>query len=229
MTELELINSPEAEPEKIVDLRLVEKVQIQERLIEPLPVPSKKYDVIISDPPWPYGVRVKDRSHRGRIPYPEMEMPLIKTLPVPQLAKKHCIIYLWTTNSFMGEAFECLKTWGFENKTILTWVKTTKDGSQVKMGLGNWLRNCTEHCLIAVKGSPASPAKLGNLKRQTTYLEAVEDDSGILYAAQREHSRKPDEFYEMVRSLNPGDRLEMFAREQREGFDAWGAEVDKFN
>jgi N6-adenosine-specific RNA methylase IME4 len=116
-------------------------------------------------------------------------------------------LWLWTTNAFLREAFECLDAWGFKNKTVLTWVKD-------RMGLGNWLRGQTEHCLVAVKGKP-----IVTLTNQTTALSAP----------MREHSRKPDEFYALVESLCPGNRLEMFARQSRDGWQSCGAEHELFD
>jgi N6-adenosine-specific RNA methylase IME4 len=99
---------------------------------------------------------------------------------------------------------DCIDTWGFQQKTILTWVKK-------QMGTGDWLRGRTEHCLLATRGRP-----LITLSNQTTALIA---DRG-------QHSEKPDEFYELVDSLCPGSKLDMFARRKRDGWVAWGAEAN---
>jgi N6-adenosine-specific RNA methylase IME4 len=106
----------------------------------------------------------------------------------------------------MRQAYQWRDAWGFTEKTILTWAKD-------RMGVGDWLRGQTEHCILAVRGRP-----IVTLTNQTT----------ILHAPLREHSRKPDEFYRLVESLCPGTRLEMFAREPRPGWAAWGAETEKF-
>jgi N6-adenosine-specific RNA methylase IME4 len=106
----------------------------------------------------------------------------------------------------MREAFACLDVWGFQQKTILTWVKD-------RMGAGNWLRGQTEHCILAVRGNPAI-----TLTNQTTALGAPV----------REHSRKPDEFFDLVDSLCPGSKIELFARERRDGWATWGAEEAMF-
>lgn len=83
------------------------------------------------------------------------------------------------------------------------------------MGVGDWPRGQTEHCLMAVRGNSK---RIITLTNQTT----------LLPAPVREHSRKPDEFYELVQRLCHGRMAEHFARERREGFDCIGAEVDKF-
>ncbi len=116
------------------------------------------------------------------------------------------MLWLWTTNAFPREAFGCLDAWGFEQRTVLTWVKD-------RFGLGDWLRGQTEHCLMASRGRP-----LINLTNQSTALAAPA----------RQHSRKPDEFYKMVDVLCPGNRCELFARESRPGWAAWGAESGLF-
>lgn len=169
-------------------------------------LPSDVYRVIALDPPWKYGSRAEDPTHRARNPYPDMDVEQIKALPVATLAHQDAIVWLWTTNAFMREAFECLDAWGFQSKTILTWVKD-------RMGTGDWLRGKTEHCIMAVRGNP-----IVTLTNQTTALAAP----------MREHSRKPDEFFALVDSLCPGNKLEMFARQPREGWSSWGAEVNAF-
>ena len=173
----------------------------------PVVTPDGRYQVIVADPPWKYDSRSEDTTHRGKNMYPEMTVPEICKLPVGTLAQDNCILWLWTTNAFMRGAYECLDAWGFQEKTILTWDK-------VNMGLGDWLRNVTEHCIVAVKGRPVV-----SLTNQTTMIRE----------ARREHSRKPEAFYSLVEALCPGSKLEMFARAQREGWAAWGAESTKFN
>lgn len=173
---------------------------------EPPPLPGRgPYRVIVVDPPWPYELRKADPSHRATHPYPQMSIAQICAMPVASLAHADCILWLWTTNHHMREAFTVLDAWGFQHKTILTWVKN-------RMGTGDWLRGRTEHCLMAVRGKP-----IVTLTNQTTALD------GPL----RENSRKPDEFYAFVESLCPGSRAELFSREPRPGWEAHGDEVPK--
>lgn len=190
------------------EIKAAKKAETVEQIAkEPAPFPTGPFRVIVIDPPWKYESRSEDITHRARNPYPDMDIEAIKALPVSALAHEDCILWLWTTNAFLREAFECLDAWGFENKTVLTWVKD-------RMGLGNWLRGQTEHCLMAVKGKP-----IVTLTNQTTALSAP----------LREHSRKPDEFYALVESLCPGNRLEMFARQSRDGWQSCGAEHELFD
>jgi MT-A70 len=117
-----------------------------------LEFPKGPYRVIVIDPPWRYD------SREGRGPYPDMDIDEIQALPVAALAHAHCVLWLWTTNAFVREAFACLEAWGFEQKTILTWIKD-------RAGTGHWLRGKTEHCILAVRGRP-----LVGLTDQTTAL-----------------------------------------------------------
>lgn len=184
-----------------------EKRAVAERIAaEPPPPPSGPYRVIVADPPWRYEKRAEDATHRSVLPYPDMSTDEICALPVGTLACDDAILWLWTTNAFMRDAFRVLDAWGFAERTILTWVKS-------QMSTGDWLRGRTEHCILAVRGRPTV-----TLTNQTTVIEAP----------RREHSRKPDEFFAMVDTLCPGSKVELFSREPRDGWAAWGAEVGKF-
>jgi N6-adenosine-specific RNA methylase IME4 len=173
---------------------------------EPKPLPTGPFRVIVVDPPWSYDSRAEDPSHRAANPYPSMSIDAIKAMPVGSLGAEDSILWLWTTNAHMPEAFGVLRDWGFTFKTILTWVKD-------RMGTGDWLRGRTEHCLLAVKGRPTVL-----LTKQTTVIE------GPL----RQHSRKPDEFYNLVESLCPGSKVELFSRTQRDGWESFWGEVGLF-
>ena len=172
---------------------------------EPPPLPSQgPYRVIVADPPWPYELRKVDPSHRATQPYPQMSIAEICALRVADIAHTDCILWLWTTNHHMREAFNVLDAWSFKQKTILTWVKS-------KMSTGDWLRGQTEHCLMAVRGKP-----IVELTNQTT----------VLRGPVREHSQKPDEFYAFVESLCPAPRYaELFSRQERPNWDGHGDEV----
>jgi N6-adenosine-specific RNA methylase IME4 len=174
---------------------------------EPPPLPNRgPYRVLTADPPWPYEKRDEDPSHRGVLPYTTMSLAQICALDVGSIAHEDSILWLWTTNAFMREAFDVLDAWGFEAKTILTWNKP-------KMGMGDWLRGQTEHCIMAVRGHPVV-----TLTNQTTSQ----------HWPVREHSRKPEEFYDFVESLCPAPRYAyLFARNTRPNWDCHGDEVPK--
>ena len=169
------------------------------------PMPRGPFRVVVADPPWPYQ-RESDASHRSANPYPSMTLEAIAALPVAELSHADAVLWLWATNAHLESAHRIAAEWGFTPKTALTWDKK-------RIGLGDWLRNQTEHCLMAVKGRPVV-----ELRGQST----------LLAAARREHSRKPDEFYQLVEELCPGSKLELFARERRPGWQSFGAELERF-
>jgi N6-adenosine-specific RNA methylase IME4 len=171
--------------------------------------PQGLFHVIVIDPPWPYrdGIDQPDYDPQGRRasnPYPEMELSEIASLNIP--AAEDCVLWLWTTHKFMRHAFPLLDRWGFSERAILTWAKD-------RMGLGRWLRSQSEFCIMATRGKP-----LINLTNQTT----------VLHGPMREHSRKPDEFYALVDSLCAGRKLDFFSREQREGWEQFGNDKQRF-
>ena len=168
------------------------------------PLPTGPFRVFVADPPWPYEKRTDDPSQRGVIPYAPMSLDAICALPVEKLAAADAVLWLWTTNTFLPEAFCVVTAWGFAYKTALTWVKPSP-------GVGEWLRGQTEHVLLAVRGRP-------------TVLR--ERASTVLHAKRgRQHSQKPVEFYELVEAICPGSKLELFARAVRPGWAAWGLEA----
>jgi N6-adenosine-specific RNA methylase IME4 len=121
-------------------------------------------------------------------------------------AAEWAVLFLWATVPHLREAFQVLDAWGFEYVSNMAWVK---DG----IGLGQWVRNRHELLLIATRGNFPKPQ------------EGDRPDS-VIEAARREHSRKPDQAYEIIEAMYPGlPRIELFARHRREGWDAWGNEV----
>jgi N6-adenosine-specific RNA methylase IME4 len=138
-----------------------------------------------------------------------MSVEEICALKVADLAHEDCVLWLWTTNAHLlsGDALLVLKTWGFTPKTMLTWAKD-------KMGTGDWLRGQTEPCIMAVRGKPTV-----ELTNQTT----------LLVAPTRGHSRKPDEFYALVESLCPAPRYaSLFHRgPTRPNWDGHGDEAPR--
>ena len=156
-------------------------------------LPTGPFQVIVADPPWQY-------DSGNSLPYPTMPLEDIKAMPVREIADENAILWLWTINAHLPVAFDVVTAWGFEYKTVLTWVKD-------RMGTGEWLRGQTEHCLLGARGKPV-------------FLHG--SDGTVLEAARREHSRKPEEFYALVEKVCPGSRVELFARQQRYGWRAFG-------
>jgi N6-adenosine-specific RNA methylase IME4 len=187
-----------------------------------------KFGTILADPPWPYQSpkaivgNAGRGSQNGRAAdiiqanveqhYNTMSLDDIKKLDVEKLAADNSHLYLWTTNSFMVEAHEVARSWGFKPKTILTWVKVhKKDRSRASMKTGYWYRSATEHIVFAVRGKQRL---LGDTK-PTAYL-----------LPRLPHSVKPDYFYDLIESESPTPYLELFARQKRLNWEVWGDEVN---
>lgn len=172
------------------------------------------YGVIYADPPWKfanYSEKGMDRSAENH--YPTMTLADIKSLQVP--AAPNCVLFMWATVPMLVEALVVSHAWGFKYKSHLMWDKGV-------MGTGYWSRNQHELLLICTKGRPVAPA-LGT------------QSSSVHTEMRTAHSRKPEFYSTLIESLFPAARkLEMFARQARKGWDAWGNEapllvVDKHN
>lgn len=198
--------------------REIRKADYKERIIkvekDKILVPKTKYRCIVIDPPWPTKfIKRTKRPDQFGIAYPTMSLEEIKNYPlgkdfsIEKLAYKDCHLYLWTTHTFLPFCFEIVKAWGFEYKCLMTWVKN------VGMTPMSWMYS-TEHVLFCTKGN----------------LPLLKRGMRLDFAAKvREHSRKPDEFYELVKKASPEPRIDIFSREKREGFDSWGKESTKFD
>lgn len=189
---------------RIKTVKAAMKVIAADRISEePQPLPTGPFRVIVADPPWQYEKRSQDASKRENLAYPSMSLADIKALAVEDMAAEDAILWLWTTNAHLYDAFSVVSAWGFTFKTLLTWDKVT-------IGMGDWLRGQTEHCLLCVRGRPTV-----RLKSQTTLIRETRTT----------HSTKPEAFYTLVESLCPGSKVELFARKARHGWSAWGSEV----
>lgn len=186
-------------------------LQAAARLIAPEPaftpaIPSGRYRCIVIDPPWPI-VKIEraERPNQGdTLDYPTMSLEAITALPIADLAEPDgCHMYLWTTHKFLPDALAMFAAWGARYQCLMTWVKPTG------MTPYSWMYN-TEHVLFG---------RIGNLDLERMGLKLAFDAPVI------RHSQKPDVFYERVIAASPGPRLEMFARQNRPGFDVWGNEV----
>lgn len=185
-------------------------------------LPAGHYQAIAADVPWPYKLRVNDSTHRNRIPYKPMTIEQIQNLPIPDLADPDgCALWFWFTNNHAPEAMDLIRHWGFELKTIGTWMKTTKAG-EPRMGVGHWLRNSTEHYALCTRG------KLPSFSHTKTLHE--HPYQSVIKAERRQHSRKPEEFYQLVNDLQPdANKLDLFTRQYRDGWTPWGDQSELFN
>ena len=142
-----------------------------------------------------------------------MTLQEIMELPVAQLALPKSHLYLWVPNALILEGLEVMKRWGFSYKTNLVWHKIRKDGGPDGRGVGFYFRNVTELILFGIRGS------------LRTY-EPGRSQVNIIRTRKREHSRKPDEAYEIIEQCSPEPRLELFARHSRPGWSQWGDGLD---
>mgnify|MGYP001565495908 FL=1 len=175
-----------------------------------IPIPQGKYNTIVIDPPWPMEFMQLDmRSNQVEMPYPVMSIDEIKAFPIKEIANDDCNLFLWTTHKFIPVSFEILNTWGFEYHVCLTWDKTNG------RSLFGFNRR-TEFVLYAHKGKIT-------VNQRGHFIDTIFTEK------LREHSRKPDIFYQILKNNTPEPRIDIFSREKRDGFNQWGNEEDKFN
>jgi N6-adenosine-specific RNA methylase IME4 len=182
-----------------------------------LPGLTGKYATILIDPPWRFTNRTGKVApeHRRLHRYRTMSAEEIAALPVSQHAAEKSHLYLWCPNALLAEGLHIMQAWGFTYKTNIVWYKVRKDGGPDGRGVGFYFRNVTELVLFGVKGSLRT---LPPGRRQVN----------VLVRRKREHSRKPDELYEIIEQCSPGPYLELFARERRHGWTQWGDELDSY-
>ncbi|HEX5307588.1 MAG TPA: MT-A70 family methyltransferase [Solirubrobacteraceae bacterium] len=173
------------------------------------------FRVVVADPPWRFQNRTGKMApeHLRLARYPTMTLDEIKGLPVQEVCDERCHLYLWVPNALLPEGLQVMAAWGFTYKTNVVWYKTRKDGGPDGRGVGFYFRNVTELVLFGIRGKGNRTLAPG--RRQVN----------LVSERKREHSRKPDGLYEIVEACSPGPRLELFAREQRDGWAAWGNEV----
>lgn len=172
-----------------------------------------RFSTILADPPWQFANRTGKMApeHRRLLRYPTLSFDEIKALPVGDLAAEQSHLYLWIPNALLREGLDTMKAWGFTYKTNLVWYKVRKDGGPDGRGVGFYFRNVTELVLFGVRG------------RMRT-LQPGRRQVNLLPTRKREHSRKPDEIYNIVEQCSPGPYLELFARFRRENWQQWGNE-----
>lgn len=177
------------------------------------PLRPLHYELIVIDAPWPLVMRsAKGYRKSAENHYSTMDVEAIKTMPVGRLASMDCLLLCWATAPRLPLALAAIETWGFAYKSLLMWRKMTKNG-KVRLGTGYRVRSTGELVIVATLGNP----------RQSYVPHTIFD--GLA----RQHSRKPDEFYAMCDRLMPSARrCDLFAREARPGWDAFGNETTRF-
>lgn len=176
-----------------------------------------RYRTIVADPPWHYegfatmpGSPLKwgHATKREPMPYPSMTLAQIRALPVRDLADEHALLFLWTTNRYLPDAFGVAEAWGFQYRQTLVWHKT---GNPSPFG-GTVAPNHAEYLIVAARGKPTVSGRL----------------AGSVLAVPKphmNHSEKPEAFLDHIETLSAGPYVELFARRNRLGWDTWGNEA----
>lgn len=181
---------------------------------------GKRFRTILADPPWQFQNRTGKMApeHRRLNRYGTMKLQEIMELPVKRLVDEPAHLYLWVPNALLPEGLAVLNAWGFEYKSNIVWHKVRKDGGPDGRGVGFYFRNVTELLLFGIRGKNARTLAPG--RSQVNFLAT----------RKREHSRKPDEMYDIIESCSPGPFLELFARGSRRGrcWQTWGDQSQSY-
>ena len=162
---------------------------------------KKLYRTVMADPPWD----IEQGGARGAINhYNLMKLEHIKAMPIADLVDKNAHCWLWVTNAALKHGYDVLEAWGFTPRSVFCWIKP-------RLGLGNYLRNASEHVLFGSRG-----------KAPVLY----HSQPNWMFAPVQDHSHKPEEQYAIIERVSPGPYLELFARRHQSGWDAWGNEID---
>jgi N6-adenosine-specific RNA methylase IME4 len=177
---------------------------------------GRRFHTVLADPPWRFTNRTGKVApeHRRLSRYITMSTEEICDLPVSELTAMPAHLYLWVPNALLPQGLRVMEAWGFEYKANIVWHKVRKDGGSDGRGVGFYFRNVTELLLFGTRGKNARTLAPG--RRQVNYLAT----------RKREHSRKPDEQYELIEGCSPGPYLELFARGTRRKWTYWGDQAD---
>jgi N6-adenosine-specific RNA methylase IME4 len=180
-------------------------------------VGGQKFHTIMADPPW----RFQNRSgkiapeHKRLNRYQTMTTEDICKLPIANTAADPSHLYMWVPNALLPDGLAVMNAWGYNYKSNIVWHKVRKDGGSDGRGVGFYFRNVTEILLFGVRGKNART--LGPGRRQVNMMQT----------RKREHSRKPDEQYQIIESCSKGPFLELFARGTRPGWTYWGNQANE--
>jgi N6-adenosine-specific RNA methylase IME4 len=178
-------------------------------------VGTRRFSTVLADPPWRFANRTGKMApeHRRLSRYSTMTFDDIAGLPVSRIVTPTAHLYLWVPNALLPEGLRVLEAWGFEYKSNIVWHKLRKDGGSDGRGVGFYFRNVTELLLFGVRGKNARTLAPG--RTQVNYIGT----------RKREHSRKPDEQYEIIEACSPAPFIELFARGVRRNWATWGNEA----
>ena len=181
--------------------------------LAPLPTVNGGFQTVLADPPWRFQNRTGKVApeHRRLDRYSTLDLDAICALPVQDVVAKNAHLYLWVPNALLPDGVRVVQEWGFRYVSNIVWAKRRKDGGPDGRGVGFYFRNVTELLLFGVRGSMRT---LAPARRQVNMIET----------RKREHSRKPDEQYDLIEDCSPGPYLEMFARQAMPDWTTWGDE-----
>lgn len=179
---------------------------------------GSKFRTILADPPWRFQNRTGKMApeHKRLNRYETLDFADLAEMPISLVAEEQSHLYLWVPNALLPEGLALMKAWGFKYKTNIIWHKIRKDGGPDGRGVGFYFRNTTEIVLFGIKGN------LRTLKRGRSQVNIVKTQK-------QEHSRKPDQLYEIIEGCSPGPFLEVFARGRREGWSVFGNQAEDYN
>ncbi len=177
---------------------------------------GQRFGTVMADPPWRFTNRTGKVApeHKRLARYPTMTLDDICALPVAEHLQDTAHCYLWVPNALLPDGLRVLSEWGFEYKSNLIWHKIRRDGGSDGRGVGFYFRNVTEIVLFGVRGKNARTRQAGRTQ------------VNLFATRKREHSRKPDEQYDIIESCSHGPYLELFGRGRRAGWTVWGNQAD---
>ncbi len=175
-----------------------------------------KFGTVLADPPWRFANRTGKVApeHRRLSRYGTLSFEEIAALPVADHVADRAHCYLWIPNALLPWGLQVLDAWGFEYKSNIIWHKVRKDGGSDGRGVGFYFRNVTEIMLFGVRGKSART------------LDPGRSQVNLIASRKREHSRKPDEQYEIIEKCSWGPYLELFGRGVRHNWTVWGQQAD---
>ncbi|MYA83112.1 MAG: S-adenosylmethionine-binding protein [Acidimicrobiales bacterium] len=170
------------------------------------------FGTVLADPPWRFTNRTGKVApeHHRLCRYETLAVDEIAAMPVADITDETAHCYLWVPNALLPWGLQVLEAWGFHYKTNIVWHKVRKDGGSDGRGVGFYFRNVTELVLFGIKGKSARTLQPGR------------SQVNLIASRKREHSRKPDELYDVIEACSWGPYLELFGRGCREGWTVWG-------
>lgn len=182
-------------------------------------VGMRVFHTVLADPPWRFQNKTGKVApeHKRLNRYGTMALDAICALPVARICAEPAHLYLWVPNALLPEGLRVMAAWGFQYKSNIIWHKIRKDGGPDGRGVGFYFRNTTEIILFGVRGKDARTLAPGR------------SQVNIIKSMKREHSRKPDEQYEIIEACSPGPFIELFARGLRDGWTTWGNQAEEYS